>query len=285
MKIVRRPEWLQKKITPGSHAEMEKMLTGLKLHTVCQEAMCPNITECFRDRQATFLILGKICTRSCSFCNVSKEHPLPIDSHEPERVVEAVQLLKLAHVVITSPTRDDLPDGGAAGYAATVRALQEKAPEVTVELLVPDFGGNHDSIATVVASDPDIFGHNVETVPRLYDIRAGADYRRSLDVLTHAKSLDGNLKTKSGIMVGMGESEPEVEAVLTDLAAVGCSYVSIGQYLAPSRKHYPVQEFVPPEVFDRYAETARRLGFLHVESGPYVRSSYHAARYEQGKDS
>lgn len=283
MKIVRRPEWLQKKIAPGAHAEMERMLSDLRLHTVCQEAMCPNISECFRERQATFLILGKACTRTCSFCNVMKQTPLPVDPDEPGRVADAVQRLQLSHVVITSPTRDDLADGGAAGFAATVAKLREIAPEVAVELLVPDFAGNEASVAAVVAAAPDIFGHNVETVPRLYDIRAGADYARSLQVLAVAKRLNSSLLTKSGIMLGMGEKADEVREVLRDLREAGCSYVSIGQYLAPSRQHYPVQEYVAPETFERYAQAAKDLGFLHVESGPYVRSSYHAGQYREGR--
>jgi len=279
MKITRRPEWLQKKISPSAHAEMERLLGDLQLHTVCQEAHCPNISECFRSRQATFLILGNICTRLCSFCNVTKQSPHHFDPGEPARVAAAVQKLQLSHVVITSPTRDDLPDGGAGLYAQTVAAIRKAAPQTAIELLIPDFMGDHGSIAAVVAACPDIIGHNLETVPRLYHIRSGADYRRSLDVLKIIHDLDPRLLTKSGLMLGLGEAEGEIFQVLDDLLAVGCSYLSLGQYLAPSRSHYPVQDYVPPEIFDNYRERALAMGFKHVESGPYVRSSYHAEQY------
>jgi lipoic acid synthetase len=279
MRITRKPEWLQKRINPGAHAEMERLLGDLRLHTVCQEAMCPNISECFRQRQATFLIMGRHCTRLCTFCNVTKETPLPLDPGEPARVAAAVVRLALSHVVVTSPTRDDLPDGGAAHYAATVAALHAAAPATAVELLIPDLQGCEASLATVVAAAPHILGHNVETVPRLYGIRSGADYGRSLALLAAARRLAPGLATKSGLMLGLGETEAEILAVFRDLAAAGCTYLSVGQYLAPSRNHFPVQEFVPPERFERYREQALALGFRHVESAPYVRSSYHAAHY------
>ncbi|HEY6837198.1 MAG TPA: lipoyl synthase, partial [Geobacteraceae bacterium] len=261
MKITRKPPWLQKKINPSAHGEMERLLGDLRLHTVCQEAMCPNISECFRQKQATFLILGRRCTRLCSFCNVTKEHPLPVDGEEPQRVAAAVARLALAHVVVTSPTRDDLPDGGAGHYAATVAAIRAASPATKVELLIPDFQGSEAAIGTAVTVAPDILGHNVETVPRLYGIRSGADYRRSLGVLETARRLDPELATKSGLMLGLGETEAEVLSVCRDLAAVGCTYLSIGQYLAPSRAHFPVQEFVEPERFDRYREEALAFGF------------------------
>jgi lipoyl synthase len=279
MELTRKPAWLQKKIVPSAHGEMEGLLRELRLNTVCQQARCPNITECFSKRQATFLILGRICTRLCSFCNVTKETPLPLDPGEPASVAEAVCRLGLAHVVITSPTRDDLADGGAAAYAETVALLRKSAPRTKVELLVPDFLGNAAALATVVASAPDILGHNLETVPRLYGIRSGADYDRSLDLLAEAHRLDPELKTKSGLMLGLGEEEEELFEVLEDLLATGCSYLSLGQYLAPSKQHYPVQRYLEPELFERYRERALEMGFLHVESGPYVRSSYHAEQY------
>lgn len=282
MKIVRKPEWLQKKINPSAHAEMERLLDDHRLHTVCQEAICPNISECFMNRQATFLILGKSCTRLCSFCNVTKEPPLPADPQEPARVAQAVVRLGLSHMVMTSPTRDDLPDGGAGLYAATVAAIREASPDTRIELLIPDFQGNRESIATVVDAKPDIIGHNVETAPRLYHIRHGADYRRSLAVLETVRELDPRFKTKSGIMVGLGETEGEVLAVFADLKKAGCAYLSVGQYLAPSKRHFPVREFIRPERFDFYREEALSLGFAHVESGPYVRSSYHAEQYKAG---
>jgi lipoic acid synthetase len=279
MKIVRKPQWLQKKINPAAHAEMDKLLGDHRLHTVCREAVCPNITECFRNRQATFLILGKSCTRLCSFCNVTKETPLPADPDEPARIARAVSRLGLSHVVITSPTRDDLPDGGALHYRATVAAIRAESQETRIELLIPDFLGNRQSIAAVVAAGPDIIGHNVETVARLYHVRSGADYLRSLAVLETIRELDPEMKTKSGIMVGLGETEEEVLTVFADLRRAGCVYLSVGQYLAPSRRHFPVQEFINPERFDLYREKALAIGFEHVESGPYVRSSYHAEQY------
>ncbi|WP_041971047.1 lipoyl synthase [Geobacter sp. OR-1] len=281
MPVVRKPEWLQKRVSPGSHAEMERLLGGLKLHTVCQEALCPNISECFRQKQATFLIMGNACTRLCTFCNVRQETPQPVDPGEPVRVAAAVERLGLAHVVITSPTRDDLPDGGAGHYAATVAAIRSLSPDTRIELLVPDFQGDRGSLATVLTAQPDILGHNLETVPRLYEIRKGADYCRSLALLEDAKRLAPSIPTKSGIMLGLGETLAEVRGALADLRSVDCSYLSLGQYLAPSRSHQPVIEFVPPEVFDLLRLEALEMGFRHVESGPYVRSSYHAASYGQ----
>ncbi len=279
MDIRRKPEWLRKKVSPAANADMERLLTGLSLHTVCQEASCPNITECFQKHQATFLILGKVCTRRCTFCNVGKETPLPTDQDEPARVAEAVARLGLSHVVVTSPTRDDLPDGGAAHYAATVAAIRLAMPTTAIELLIPDFQGSREALRTVLGARPEILGHNLETVPRLYHIRAGADYGRSLELLRAAGEIAPEVPTKSGVMLGLGETEEELLAVLQELRSVGCAYVSLGQYLAPSRAHQPVVEFVPPERFERLREAALALGFSHVESGPYVRSSYHAERY------
>jgi lipoyl synthase len=279
VKIVRKPEWLQKRVNPGEQAGMRALLGELRLNTVCQQALCPNISECFRCGQATFLILGRHCTRHCSFCNVDKSLPEPVDRGEPARVAEAVARLGLSHVVITSPTRDDLPDGGASLYAATVAAIRTASPITRIELLVPDFQGDRHSLATVMAVGPDLVAHNVETVPRLYHIRSGADYGRSLELLCVCRELAPEIPVKSGIMLGMGEAMDEVVQVLGDLRGVGCAYLSIGQYLAPSRNHYPVQAYVRPEVFDELRETACAMGFLHVESGPYVRSSYHAGEY------
>lgn len=275
----RRPAWLQKKVAPAAHGDMDRLLEDLRLHTVCREANCPNISECYGVGHATFLILGAICTRLCSFCNVTKQVPLPPDPDEPRRVAAAVRRLVLRHVVITSPTRDDLADGGAALFSETVREIRLASPETAVELLIPDFRGDRESLGLVVLCRPDILGHNVETVPRLYHIRQGADYRRSLGVLRTTRELDRSMTTKSGVMLGMGESQEEVIGVFADLLEAGCRYLSIGQYLAPSRRHYPVQEYLPPEAFDRYREKALAMGFRHVESGPYVRSSYHAERY------
>jgi lipoic acid synthetase len=277
--IQRKPEWLRKKVNPGDQNEMRQLLGELRLNTVCQQALCPNISECFACGQATFLILGRNCTRLCSFCNVEKTAPLPVDSDEPARVGEAVARLKLSHVVVTSPTRDDLPDGGAELYAATVASIRSSSPATRIELLIPDFQGSLPSLEVVAMSRPDIIAHNVETVPRLYQIRSGADYGRSLEVLRSCAGLAPDIRTKSGIMLGMGETEDEVLRVLSDLHGVGCAYLSIGQYLAPSRRHYPVQEYVPPELFESLRLQALGIGFSHVESGPYVRSSYHAGKY------
>ena len=282
MNLTRKPEWLQKKIVSSAHGEMEGLLKELHLNTVCQQARCPNISECFSKRQATFLILGRICTRLCSFCSVSKETPLALEPDEPASVAQAVLRLGLSHVVVTSPTRDDLPDGGASAYAETVAHIRLLAPQARVELLIPDFLGDAAALATVVASAPDILGHNLETVPRLYGIRSGADYRRSLDLLVEAHRLDPELKTKSGLMLGLGEEEGELFGVLEDLLKTGCSYLSLGQYLAPSRQHFPVQRYLEPELFERYKIEALSMGFSHVESAPYVRSSYHAEQYGEG---
>lgn len=280
MKLERKPDWLRKKVNPAEQAAMRSLLGELRLNTVCQQALCPNIAECFSCGQATFLILGRDCTRQCSFCNVEKGAlPLAPDHDEPRRVAEAVLRLKLSHVVITSPTRDDLDDGGAGHYAATVAAIRQRSSATAVELLVPDFGGDERALAVVLASRPATLAHNVETVPRLYSVRKGADYRRSLDLLARAAAASPLLPIKSGIMLGLGETVDEVHAVLQDLRGVGCRYLSIGQYLAPSRRHQPVVAYIQPEQFEVLRQQALRLGFSHVESGPYVRSSYHAARY------
>lgn len=279
MKIERKPEWLQKKINQEDQAGTRRLLGELRLNTVCQQALCPNISECFSCGQATFLILGRSCTRLCSFCNIEKTIPLPIDAGEPGRVAEAVARLNLSHVVITSPTRDDLTDGGAGLYAATVAAIRTTSPETRIELLIPDFKAELASLSVVTSSNPQILGHNIETVPRLYHIRSGSDYQHSLDVLKICGELAPDILTKSGIMLGMGEMWEEVLQVFNDLRKAGCNYLSIGQYLAPSRVHYPVQEYIKPKVFDEFREAALKLGFDHVESGPYVRSSYHAEQY------
>lgn len=280
MQVRRKPEWLQKKVSPADHADMDRLLGSLRLNTVCREASCPNISECFRQKQATFLVMGRACTRSCSFCNVSLACPVPLDSGEPARVAEAVRQLALAHVVITSPTRDDLADGGATHFAATVAAIRLVSSGTAIELLIPDLQGSGESLQAILASHPDILGHNIETVPRLYAIRSGADYERSLQLLQRAHEFAADIPVKSGIMLGLGESGDEVLATIAAIRATGCSYLSIGQYLAPSRRHHPVAAFIEPSEFDRYRHEALQLGFAHVESGPYVRSSYHAERYQ-----
>lgn len=281
MHLQRKPEWLRKRVNAGSQAEMRRLLGELRLNTVCQQALCPNISECFACGQATFLILGSICTRRCSFCNVEKRATDVVDPEEPSRVAAAVQRLGLRHVVITSPTRDDLPDGGAGLYRDTVTAIRRIAPGCRVELLIPDFQGDKKALGTVLTAAPDILGHNLETVPRLYHIRQGADYHRSLELLRLCSELAPTIAVKSGIMLGLGETEKELVDLFRDLRQAECSFLSIGQYLAPSRHHYPVQEYVPPEQFERLRKLALDCGFSHVESGPYVRSSYHASLYGQ----
>lgn len=251
------------------------LLEGLGLDTVCLSAACPNLGECFARRTATFLILGPVCTRNCRFCAVPKGTPRPVDPGEPRRVALAAAELQLRHVVITSVTRDDLPDGGAGQFAATVTAVREALPEATVEVLTPDFRGRPAALEKVMAAGPRVFNHNVETVPRLYPAaRPQADYRRSLEVLRRAKEMRPGILTKSGLMVGLGEREEEVLAVLADLRSAGCDAVTIGQYLRPSKAHLPVREYLTPETFARYRARAREMGFRYVASGPLVRSSY-----------
>ena len=242
--------------------------------------MCPNIGECFKAKVATFLILGKNCTRSCSFCNVQKALPSAVDKDEPERVAQAAALLGLKHVVVTSVTRDDLSDGGAALFADTVSRIKRKLPGVTIELLIPDFKLSQDALKIIVDSRPQIVAHNVETVPSLYKVvRQGADYARSLEVLSLLKNMAPDLKTKSGLMLGLGEKEEEVFQVMRDLRVNECDLLSIGQYLAPSQKHYPVKEYIRLQQFADYEKKARQMGFAHVKSAPYVRSSYLADKY------
>jgi len=273
-----RPAWLDKKIDFRAMHETEGLLRGLDLHTVCHQARCPNIAECFSRGTATFLILGDICTRGCAFCGVNRGDPKTVDRDEPLRVKEAVRRMDIRHAVITSVTRDDLRDGGAGVFADTIGALKE-LDEVTVEVLVPDFLGDEDSIRNVVDAGPDVFGHNIETVPSLYKIRSRCDYGRSLKVLEHAKVHSGTMLTKSAIMLGMGETEDEVICVMSDLRDAGCDFLSIGQYLRPGLSNIPVKEYIPPARFDDYKEKALEMGFLHAESGTYVRSSYMANCY------
>lgn len=264
---------------------MKNTLRVLGVETVCEQAMCPNMGECFSRSEATFLILGRNCTRRCSFCNIEKSRPLEPDINEPGRVAQAAKELGLKHVVITSVTRDDLADGGAGIFAQTVRRIREKAPQASIETLIPDFGLSLDALKIVVDSKPDIIAHNLETVPSLYkQVRQGADYLRSLSLLRMINKISVGLKVKSGLMLGLGEKEEEVLLVMQDLRSVGCDFLSIGQYLAPSKEHYPVKEYIQPEQFDYYKEKGRQLGFLHIESAPYVRSSYMAADYLSYKE-
>ncbi len=280
--IVRKPSWLNKKIEFGKCRQVSELLSGLKLNTVCQEALCPNISECFSQNTATFLILGDTCTRACGFCAVNKGLPGQIDNFEPDKIAEAVNRLGLDYVVITSVTRDDLGDGGAGVFADTISSIRKIKRCVKIELLIPDFNGNTDALKKVVDASPDVIGHNLETVPSLYSIaRPQADYRRSLEVLKSIKKLASTNKiyTKSGLMLGLGEKEGEVSDVLLDLRNVDCDFLSLGQYLCPGNKNLAVEEFVHPEKFLEYKQKALEMGFLYVESGPYVRSSYRAAGY------
>jgi len=278
---MKKSAWLNKKIDLNSCREMKSLLSGSGLNTVCQEALCPNISECFSKKIATFMILGNICTRSCKFCNVSNNKiPLAVDNSEPVKVKEAVGNLGLEYVVITSPTRDDLPDKGASVFFETIKELKTLDKIRGIEVLVPDFLLDEQAIKTVVSAEPTVIAHNIETVPRLYkEVRCGADYKRSISVLNTIKKNNSNILTKSGLMLGLGEKKNEVMDVLKDLRKINCDFLSLGQYLAPSRIHYPVIEYISPEQFESLKKEALSLGFKHVESGPYVRSSYMAASY------
>jgi lipoic acid synthetase len=279
----RHPEWLKVRAPGGpGWAETAATVKRFGLHTVCQEARCPNIGECWGHRTATFMLLGDTCTRNCAFCAVSHGRPLAVDADEPARVAEAVARLGLRHVVVTSVNRDDLPDGGAAHFAATARAIRDRLPGCRIEVLVPDFQGDLDAVTTVTAAPLDVFNHNLETVPRLYRrARAGARYERSLAVLEAARRRPA-LLTKTGLMLGLGEETDELISVFRDLRAVGCDVLTLGQYLRPSAAHLPVARYVPPIEFATLRESALALGFRHVEAGPLVRSSYHAWAHVPG---
>ena len=275
-----KPEWLRKKLSGTAQKDMEKLLKDGGLHTICQEAKCPNISECFSKKNATFLILGDTCTRRCTYCNVKTGKPDGVNEDEIEQVTIAVHKLGLKFVVITSPARDDLDDGGALQFYKVTKNILENTTDTQVELLIPDFKGKIESIQKVVDSGAVIIGHNVETVPRLYRVRRNATYERSLEVLQKIKDLGGDtIKTKSALMVGLGETEDEMVQVFKDLLAVGCKFLSIGQYLAPSGDYEKVIEFVRPEQFERYKTLALDLGFEFVHSTPYARSSYLAHEY------
>lgn len=274
----RKPGWLKIKVQDNSDKrQVEEMLGRLGLNTVCEEANCPNRMECFSRRTATFMILGRRCTRNCTFCNVEKNTPDPVDSQEPMHVAQAVTELGLRHVVITSVTRDDLHDGGAGHFAEVIRRIRKADGMVTIEVLIPDFKGNLEALKTVIDADPDIINHNVETVPRLYpEVRPMAVYARSLELLGRVKSINNKIYTKSGIMLGLGETRDEVLKVFDDLRSEDCDFLTIGQYLAPSKHHHPVVEYIHPDIFEKYKEKAQEAGFRYVASGPFVRSSYHA---------
>ncbi len=281
---VRKPDWL--KVNFGAnerYSNTKKIVDTHRLHTICSSGRCPNIGECWGRGTATFMIGGNICTRCCKFCNTISGKPLPLDESEPKHVAESIQLMQLNHAVITSVDRDDLPDYGAAHWAATIKAIKGLNPSVTMEVLIPDFMGREELIASIIEAHPDVISHNMETVRRLTPVvRSVATYERSLKVLKQVAN--SPIPAKTGIMVGLGETIAEVEETMDDLLAVGCSILTIGQYLQPTHKHYPVQEYVTPQQFAAYKETALAKGFKMVESGPLVRSSYYAERAMMKKD-
>ena len=276
--VARKPSWIRVKAPVSrEYQDTLKLMRGLKLHTVCEEAACPNIGECWKHRHATFMILGATCTRACAFCNVATGRPGPVDGDEPGHVAEAVAALGLWHVVVTSVDRDDLADGGAGQFAETIRRIRETSPTTTIEVLTPDFMKKPGSLETVLAAGPDVFNHNLETVPRLYPtIRPGARYFTSLALLARARELLPAVFTKSGLMVGLGESREEIGQVMDDLRAADVDFLTIGQYLQPTPKHTAVDRFPTPEEFDAYAAQARAKGFHMVSASPLTRSSYHA---------
>jgi len=280
---LRKPPWLKRRVPVGAtYRKIPGMLRKDGLHTVCEEALCPNQGECFSRGTATFLILGDRCTRDCRFCSVAHGPSGPPDPEEPVRVAEAVQELGLRYVVITSVTRDDLGDGGAGLFAETIEQIRRRVPETVVELLIPDFLGDGDALRTVLEARPDVLNHNLETVPRLYpSVRPGAVYRRSLQLLERVKRFDPSIPTKSGLMLGLGETPKEIDQTLGDLRRVGCTILTLGQYLQPSAKHLPVHRFVPPGEFEEWRKIGLERGFAEVASGPLVRSSYRAEAFYQ----
>jgi len=274
----RKPSWLKVKAPGGpQYLRLKNLMRELDLHTVCEEAHCPNVGECWEHGTATFMILGDVCTRNCAYCAVAHGRPPKYDISEPSRVAEAIGEMRLQHAVITSVDRDDLPDFGAYIFAETIRQIKQRLPDCSVEVLVPDFQGNEDSIRAVLEAGPDIYNHNTETVPRLYKrCRPGGRYERVMQIFRTAKRIAPNIPTKTGIILGMGETLEEVEIVMRDLRAVDVDILTLGQYLRPSESHHPIDRYVTPEEFRRMREIGMALGFRHVESGPLVRSSYHA---------
>ena len=279
-----RPDWLKVRFPSGqNYGELKRLMRSLDLHTICEEALCPNIGECWNNRTATFLILGDVCTRNCGFCAVTTGRPTGLDTEEPERLARAVQELGLRHIVITSVTRDDLPDGGAWIFAETIRRLRAYSPNCGIEVLIPDFQGNWAALATVMQARPDILNHNLETVPRLYRrVRPKAVYEQSLELLRRAREMAPEAVTKSGLMVGLGETRAELSRVFRDLRASEVDILTVGQYLRPSMQHLPIERYLAPEEFADLKREAVSLGFQHVESGPLVRSSYHAHEQVDG---
>ena len=276
---LRRPPWLRVRVSAGgeNYAAVRNLMRGQSLHTVCEEAHCPNLGECWNRHTATFLIMGDICTRGCRFCAVTKGKPAALDLDEPARLAEAVQRMGLRYVVVTSVDRDDLPDGGAGVFAAVIEQIRLHTPQCGIEVLTPDFQGRHEAIAAVVRARPTVFNHNLETVPRLYrTARPGSRYARSLDVLHHAKELDASMLTKTGLMVGLGETTDEILQVMADARSNGVDILTIGQYLRPSAWHLPIARYYTPDEFADLQRAGLEMGYQHVESGPLVRSSYHA---------
>jgi lipoic acid synthetase len=276
---IERPKWLRAPAPAGgNYHELKSLIDRLRLHTVCESAACPNVGECWNHRTATFMILGNVCTRRCGFCAVQKGAPLPVDYDEPSRVAEAVAAMGLRFAVITSVNRDDREDGGAELFAMVIHAIRERVPGCGVEVLIPDFQGSHAAVETVMDAAPDVLNHNTETVPRLYrQVRLGARYERSLDVLAYAKKTAPGAPTKSGLMLGLGERSDEVLGTMRDLRAHHVDILTLGQYLRPSPKHLPIVRYVTPAEFDEFRGAGYEMGFSHVESGPLVRSSYHAS--------
>ncbi len=276
--LIQKPPWLKKRLPKGSECQaVRKLLRKNSLHTVCEEALCPNIWECFSRGTATFLIMGSLCTRGCRFCAMSRGKPAPPDPEEPARVADAARQLGLDYVVVTSVTRDDLPDGGASFFSDTITKIREDVPGARVEVLIPDFQGDTEAIASVVSARPDVLNHNIETVPRLYPAaRPDSSYRRSLALLERVRKDAPEIPVKSGIMLGLGETSKEIRQTLCDLADSGCDILTMGQYLQPSKKNLPVERFVHPDEFDEWRVAALEMGFSGVVSGPLVRSSYHA---------
>lgn len=274
----RKPDWLKQRLPSGPDFEKIKgMIGGDRLHTVCQEAGCPNIWECFSHHTATFLIMGSRCTRNCRFCAVAEGPREPPDPREPARVANVARQMGLKYVVVTSVTRDDLPDGGAGIFAETIEKIRQQIPEACVEVLIPDFQGSRKALETVLNAHPEVLNHNIETVPRLYpDVRPQADYRRSLELIRRAHESEATPITKSGLMLGLGERREEISRTLEDLLEAGCRVLTLGQYLQPSKDHLPVIRYIPPEEFEEWRKTALGMGFAEVASGPFVRSSYHA---------
>jgi len=275
-----RPDWLKVRLPSGdNYFRLKGILRGLSLNTVCEEARCPNVAECWGQGTATFMILGDVCTRACGFCAVKTGLPQYLDREEPLRVAEAVSAMALAHAVVTSVNRDELRDGGASIFAATIEAIRNRCPETTIEVLIPDFKGSRESLKTILAAGPDILNHNVETVPRLYKrVRPGASYAQSVELLRRVKEISPDTLSKTGMMLGRGESANEVEAVMLELASdAGVEVLTLGQYLQPTPEHLPVVRFVHPDEFRELARRGMEMGIRHVEAGPLVRSSYHAA--------